>query len=78
MDTIRSLVARGLPLERVLPAFTSNPARLLRLAGQGTIATGGAADLVALDRDGAVRTVIVRGCIHLKDGEAVRRGTFED
>ncbi len=78
MDTIRSRLARGLPLERVLPAFTANPARLLRLAGKGTIATGGDADLVALDGDGAVQTVIVRGRIHLQDGAAVRRGTFED
>ena len=50
----------------------------MRLAGKGTIAAGGDADLVALDGDGAVRTVIVRGLIHLSDGMAVRRGTFED
>jgi beta-aspartyl-dipeptidase (metallo-type) len=78
MATIRALLVRGVPLARLLPAFTSNPARLLRLAGKGTIAQGGDADLVVLDADHAVRTVIVRGRLHLQDGEAVRRGTFED
>ena len=78
LDTIRTLVARGMPLERALPAFTSNPARLLRLAGKGTIAVGADADLVALDAAGAAHTVIVRGRLHLQHGEAVRRGTFED
>jgi beta-aspartyl-dipeptidase (metallo-type) len=78
MATVRELLARGLPLERVLPPFTSNPARLLRLAGKGRIATGADADLVALDGDGQVQTVLARGVLHVADGHAVRRGTFED
>jgi beta-aspartyl-dipeptidase (metallo-type) len=78
METIRALLARGFALERVLAPFTTNPARLLRLAGKGTIATGADADLVVLDQDAQVRTVIVRGVVHVQDGKAVRRGTFED
>jgi beta-aspartyl-dipeptidase (metallo-type) len=78
METIRALIARGFALERVLAPFTTNPARLLRLAGKGTIATGADADLVVLDQDAQVRTVIVRGVVHVQDGQAVRRGTFED
>src|SRR5690606_18952260 len=35
LDTLRQLLARGLPLERALPAFTSNVAALLRLPGKG-------------------------------------------
>jgi beta-aspartyl-dipeptidase (metallo-type) len=60
-----------------LPAFTSNPARLLRLPGKGVIETGADADLVALDEEGHVDTVIVRGEIHVQGGIAIRRGTFE-
>jgi len=77
LQTLATLTARGVPLPRALPAFTSNPARLLRLAGRGVIAAGAAADLVVLDAAGAARTVVVRGQIHWRDGAAVRRGTFE-
>ena len=44
-----------MPLEQALPPFTSNPARLLRLAGKGGIAAGADADLVALDATAAAR-----------------------
>ncbi len=77
LKTLGELVATGLPLEQALPAFTSNPARLLRLAGKGEIVAGGDADLVALDAQGRAHTVIVRGEVHVREGAAVRRGTFE-
>jgi beta-aspartyl-dipeptidase (metallo-type) len=66
-----------MPLERALAPFTVNPARLLRLAGKGEIAVGNDADLVALDAGAAVRSVVIRGVVHVQDGVAVRRGTFE-
>lgn len=77
LETLRDLLAGGMPLETALPAFTSNPARLLRLAGKGAIVAGGDADLVALDATGGADTVIIRGVVHVKSGLAVRRGTFE-
>jgi beta-aspartyl-dipeptidase (metallo-type) len=77
LQTIRELLDRGVPLEQALPAFTSNPARLLRLAGKGEIVAGADADLVALDATGGAYTVIIRGKVHVRDGAAVRRGTFE-
>ena len=77
LEALREVTARGMPLAQALPAFTSNPAQLLRLAGKGTIAAGADADLVALDATGAARTVIIRGELHLRDGVTLRRGTFE-
>jgi beta-aspartyl-dipeptidase (metallo-type) len=77
LETLAELVARGVPLERALPAFTRNPARLLGLAGKGEIVAGGDADLVALDATGRAQTVIIGGKVHVRDGVAVRRGTFE-
>ena len=77
LATLNALLERDLPLADALPPFTSNPARLLRLATKGSIAPGADADLVALDSDGGAHTVIVRGRIHVADGTAVRRGTFE-
>ena len=78
LATIRELLVAGMALETVLPAFTVNPARLLRLAGKGEIATGADADLVALDATGGADTVIIRGQVHVRGGAAVRRGTFEN
>jgi len=77
LETLRAAEAADLPLERALPAVTSNPARLLRLARKGRIAVGLDADLVALDATGGVETVIIRGVVHVAGGRAVRRGTFE-
>jgi beta-aspartyl-dipeptidase (metallo-type) len=77
LSTLRAALARGLSLEQVLPAFTANPARLLRLENKGVIATGCDADLVALDAAGHAETVLVRGVVHVERGRAVQRGTFE-
>ena len=75
--TLRALLDAGQPLERVLPAFTSNPARLLRLARKGSIAVGNDADLVALDSTGGVADVMANGAWHVVDGRVAIRGTFE-
>lgn len=76
-DTLRELLGCGQPLERVLPAFTTNPARLLRLPRKGRLVPGSDADLVVLDENGAVRDVMARGRWHVREGRAVIRGTFE-
>ena len=77
LATLREALARGMALEAALPAFTSNPARLLRLARKGTLATGNDADIVILDEQQRVQIVLVRGKIHVENGTAVQRGTFE-
>lgn len=76
-ETLRTLLARGQPLERVLPAFTANPARLLRLDRKGHLGPGADADLVVLDPGGAVADVMARGRWHVRAGRAVVRGPFE-
>jgi beta-aspartyl-dipeptidase (metallo-type) len=75
--TLRDLLAAGQPLERVLPAFTSNPARLLMLPRKGRLAAGADADLVVLDEAGGVADVMARGRWHVQAGRVVVRGTFE-
>jgi beta-aspartyl-dipeptidase (metallo-type) len=76
-DTLRTLLRCKQPLERVLPAFTSNPARLLRLERKGRLTAGADADLVVLDADGSVADVMARGRWHVREGAAVLWGTFE-
>lgn len=75
--TLRELLGRGVPLERVLPAFTRNVADLLRLPAKGRIAVGAEADLAVLDDDGGVRDVMAKGRWHVTDGEVRVHGTFE-
>ena len=77
LDTVRELVARGHGLDRILPAFTSNVARLLRLSQKGELRTGADADLVVLDAGLGVRDVMALGSWHVQGGMTVRRGTFE-
>jgi len=77
LQTLRELLAQGVPMDQALPAFTANPARLLRLPGKGGILTGGDADLLALEATGAVHTVIIGGRVHVRAGKPVVRGHFE-
>jgi beta-aspartyl-dipeptidase (metallo-type) len=77
LETLRESLARGLLLETALPAFTANPAKLLRLAHKGSLATGNDADIVILDEACRADTVVVRGDIHVMDRTCSRRGTFE-
>jgi N-acetylglucosamine-6-phosphate deacetylase len=59
---LRHMIALGVPLREVLPMLTSNPARLLGLEGRkGCLAAGADADLVLLDDQFDVASVMTRG-----------------
>jgi beta-aspartyl-dipeptidase (metallo-type) len=76
-ETLEELLAGGHALERVLPAFTSNPARVLRLPRKGHLSPGADADLVVLDAANRIADVMARGRWHVRAGVPVLRGTFE-
>lgn len=75
--TLAELLQRSQQLERVLPAFTSNPARLLRLGSKGTIATGQDADMVLLGADHSIESVMIAGRWHRRDNQQLITGNFE-
>jgi beta-aspartyl-dipeptidase (metallo-type) len=77
IETLAGLVECGQPLERMLPPFTSNPARLLRLTRKGHLGVGADADIVVLDERGGAAEVMARGRWHVRGGRVVVRGTFE-
>lgn len=71
------LVHRGRALEDILPAFSTNASRLLRLAYKGRIAEGMDADLIILDDNHMPRHVMARGSWHVFDHQPTIKGTFE-
>ncbi len=76
-STFAELVRRGHALNVLVPAFSTNAARLLRLAYKGSIATGMDADLIILGEDHRPRHVMARGAWHMLNNETIIKGTFE-
>jgi beta-aspartyl-dipeptidase (metallo-type) len=76
-DTLKELVEHGQPLERILPAFTTNTARILRLENKGALRQGDDADIVVLGPDHLPISVMAGGSWHLFNNELLRTGTFE-
>ena len=61
-DALKVLLERGHSLAKVLPVFTRNVGRHLRLPGKkGEICVGGDADLIVLDDEHRPRRVMARG-----------------
>ncbi len=60
--SLKNLMAfTGRPLEKIAGLLTKNPAALLGLAGQGTLAPGSFADITAVTREGDILSTVVRG-----------------
>jgi beta-aspartyl-dipeptidase (metallo-type) len=76
-ELLRRLLDAGHPLETVLPPFTLNPARHLRLPRKGRLAPGFDADLVVLDDAHRVADTMARGRWMVRGGSPVVRGLFE-
>lgn len=75
----RLVMDKGMDLARALRPLTTTPARLYGLAGRkGRIAAGHDADLLLLDGHSlALRSVIARGRVMLRNGVLERKGYFE-
>lgn len=73
-DLIRD---EGLALPTALAPVTSNPARILGLAGKGHARPGADADLLLVDQELMIRTVVAGGAVVMHDGELLLRGAFE-
>jgi beta-aspartyl-dipeptidase (metallo-type) len=75
-ELIDSVRQEKLPLEKVLPAVTSNVASILKLPGKGRIAAGMDADLLALDEEDRIRHLLANGRWLIRGGEIVHPGFF--
>lgn len=77
LETLQAALKSGLQMETVLPMFTSNVAKLLRLRTKGKIASGHDADLLVLNEQYEITDVMARGKWHKRNGKSVIAGTFE-
>jgi beta-aspartyl-dipeptidase (metallo-type) len=74
-DAVRG---EGVPLATALHVITSNPARILKLRGKGTLAAGADADIVLLDPASLeIEAVIAKGRWLMRARVPLARGTFE-
>ena len=77
LETLQATLKTGLALETVLPMFTSNVAKLMRLKVKGKIVTGYDADLPVLNEKYEITDVMAKGIWHKRKGKSVIIGTFE-
>ncbi len=72
-----AVLQQGIPLETAIQVITSTPARYLQMERKGAIRVGADADLVLLDQDLSIHTVLAKGVHLVKDHEVRKYGTFE-
>lgn len=77
-EAMRELLAGGVPLEQLLPFFSCNAAKLLKLESKGRIAAGADADLVLLDAQHNISDVMANGQWHVTDGKQMKYDLFEE
>ncbi|NOX90775.1 MAG: beta-aspartyl-peptidase [Calditrichaeota bacterium] len=78
-DEFRKAVSElNIPPELALQPVTSNPARNLNLSSKGKIKVGTDADLLLLDRDFRLHSLLANGKIMMTNKKINVKGTFED
>jgi beta-aspartyl-dipeptidase (metallo-type) len=76
--TLKAMLEMELPIEKVLPLMTSNVAVLLKFHHKGRIKTGLDADLLVLNENHGIDSVMANGAWHIRQGEQLIRGLFEE
>ncbi len=76
-DTLKELLDLGYSEEEALLPFTKNVTDLLKLSNKGEIKIGNDADLIVLDGENKIESVMALGKWHKKDGKMLRLGSFE-
>jgi beta-aspartyl-dipeptidase (metallo-type) len=72
-----AVLSEAIPFETAIRVITENPATVLKLGRKGRIEIGRDADLVLLDENYEIDTVLALGKVMVENGEAVVKGTFE-
>ncbi|MGE7217919.1 beta-aspartyl-peptidase [Priestia koreensis] len=73
-----AILQENVPIETALQVITSTPAAVLKLSSKGQIEVGRDADLVLVDKESLyIQDVFAKGVCMVRDGEALKKGTFE-
>ena len=77
-EELRLAILAGVPVEAAVPVCTENPAKANGLwPKKGCLQPGSDGDLLILDEDLRLDTVIARGQVMVENGTVVVKGTFE-
>jgi beta-aspartyl-dipeptidase (metallo-type) len=71
------VIQENFPLEKALKVVTSNVAGILKLKNKGMIESGKDADLVVLDKEFQISSLIARGQLMTHDYKRLKKGTYE-
>ena len=68
-----------MPVDSALSLITSNVARALQIYPEkGALLPGSSADMVLLDKDLSIDTVMAQGKLMMKNGKLLAKSTFEE
>jgi beta-aspartyl-dipeptidase (metallo-type) len=76
-ELVDAVKEENIPLEVALKVLTSNPANVLKLKQKGRIEVGKDADVLLLDNNLDISTVIAMGAILKKDYKLLKKGAYE-
>jgi len=76
--TLKAMLELDLPIEKILPLMTSNVASLLKFHHKGRIETGLDADLLVLNDNHEIDSVMANGAWHIRQGQQLIHGLFEE
>ena len=77
LEVHKAIQQEGIPLAEALKFVTANVADRLKLTTKGRIAENYSADLVLLNKDLTIDTVIARGRVLIENKQVLVKGTFE-
>ncbi|MCX8058921.1 MAG: beta-aspartyl-peptidase [Spirochaetes bacterium] len=76
-DELRDAINNGVNIEKALKSITVNPAKILKLKNKGKIEIGYDADILIVNKNLEIDTVIAKGEILMKEKKILNFGTFE-
>lgn len=77
-ELVNMVKKQGFALEEALPYMTENVAEALGLSGKkGSISVEADADLLLIDADMNLQSVIARGVVFMNCGTIIKKGTYE-
>jgi beta-aspartyl-dipeptidase (metallo-type) len=71
-----AIIKENIPIEKAIKVITENPAKILKLKNKGTIEEKKDADIVILDKDLEINTVISMGKIMIENKKIKVKNTF--